>query len=263
MANNVRNLLKFESKNDYETFKKCYIEKNENGEYVFDFNKIVLMPPELDIISTSDLDNLIPFFDNNFKWIENNKDILKKAFDIIGLYNICDDEIVNSINSNIDELSVNTFLDFKLAKTYHENLKKYKYKDWYEWRLEYWGTKLNADALVQYDDELMLCFNTPNTPPIKVFEEIVLKYPDMNLELAFVDEASNFARIIKYNSLECDYKYINIQDDFCNMYLNEPKLSNELYFNICDYMYQDNFPTNDLIEKILKKTDFMLFVKNL
>jgi len=60
-------------------------------------------------------------------------------------------------------------------------------EDWYEWRLQNWGTKWDVDGNVdvnKLDDDLYrLYFTTAWSPPIHWFETVVKNYPTLKFEL--------------------------------------------------------------------------------
>jgi hypothetical protein len=60
-------------------------------------------------------------------------------------------------------------------------------EDWYEWRLQNWGTKWDVDGDVdvnKLDDDLYrLYFTTAWSPPIHWFETVVKNYPTLKFEL--------------------------------------------------------------------------------
>lgn len=60
-------------------------------------------------------------------------------------------------------------------------------EDWYEWRLQNWGTKWDVDGNVdvnKLDDDLYrLYFTTAWSPPIHWFETVIKNYPALKFEL--------------------------------------------------------------------------------
>jgi hypothetical protein len=60
-------------------------------------------------------------------------------------------------------------------------------EDWYEWRLQNWGTKWDVDGDVdvnKLDDDLYrLYFTTAWSPPIHWFETVIKNYPALKFEL--------------------------------------------------------------------------------
>lgn len=70
-----------------------------------------------------------------------------------------------------------------------DNLKKYGFKDWYDWRLANWDTKWNS-YWVSFDGNCVR-FSTAWSPPNNVIKELskILKKP---LRLTYTDEAYMF-----------------------------------------------------------------------
>ena len=60
-------------------------------------------------------------------------------------------------------------------------------EDWYEWRVQNWGTKWDVDGNVdvsKIDDNLYrLYFTTAWSPPIHWFETVIKNYPALKFEL--------------------------------------------------------------------------------
>lgn len=71
----------------------------------------------------------------------------------------------------------------ELEKKQVENLKKYGYKNWYDWANDVWGTKwdVDADVLAEDDDYIEILFDSAWCPPIGVFNYINKAYPDLNV----------------------------------------------------------------------------------
>ena len=61
-------------------------------------------------------------------------------------------------------------------------------EDWYNWRIEHWGTKWNAyeTDIVGYDNYLKVSFNTAWSCPFPVFEKLAKL--GVKFTLAFADE---------------------------------------------------------------------------
>ena len=76
-------------------------------------------------------------------------------------------------------------LDKKQAK----NLKKYGYKNWYDWANDVWGTKWDVDASIDFIDVdcIEISFDTAWCPPEGVFNYIKEQYPDLSVSW-FYDE---------------------------------------------------------------------------
>ena len=61
MPNYVTNIIKFKNQKAFDLFRKTYIEATEDGGEVFDFNKLIPMPPKLKIESGSLTDDGIDY----------------------------------------------------------------------------------------------------------------------------------------------------------------------------------------------------------
>ena len=77
----------------------------------------------------------------------------------------------------------------ELEKQQAHNLKKYGYKDWYDWACAKWGTKWDVDASVEYDDVdcIEIHFDSAWGPPEGVYKYIVNEFPDLSVSW-FYDE---------------------------------------------------------------------------
>ena len=68
--------------------------------------------------------------------------------------------------------------DEELKRLHKENIEKYGYSDWYEFRLDAWGTKWDAAELhFEYlaDNKVELFFDTAWSPPIPIYEALELQ----------------------------------------------------------------------------------------
>lgn len=148
---------------------------NEN--ILFDFNKIVPMPESLQITSGSMVDNAIHI-------ITNDENALREYFD----YEWVKQENITTIKELKKFLSKKLKpIDFREARQAIRNIEKYGHKDWYSWRIAYWGTKWNA-----YDFECInensIKFNTAWGTPFSVIEALSKKYNDLRIEVKYADE---------------------------------------------------------------------------
>ena len=81
-----------------------------------------------------------------------------------------------------------------------ENLKKYGYDNWYDWRVENWGTKwdimefynINRKEISEDESEIWLGFDTAWAPPLGAYEK-------------FIDENSNCSLKAYYYEPGCDF----------------------------------------------------------
>ena len=134
----------------------------------FDFNKLIPMPQELDISSSSDNNlGIICYLSNKltvpfekldkkyFKYINNmfHSNWAKTIYE----------EILPNRKENFDKL-------YELGKICCSNIDKYGYIDWYGWCNSKWGTKWNACNV--YVDDDMLEFSTAWSCPLPVLDKL-------------------------------------------------------------------------------------------
>ena len=139
---------------------------DENGkEFIrlFDFNKVIPMPEELNIQSGS------AGSDDDYDFINNMRE--RK------------DENDEDFNRMID-----------LGQKYLMNIAKYGYKDWYDWKVANHGTKWGAcDTEV---DGNQITFDTAWSFPAPVIEKLSEMFPDVTFDFIYADEdaSSNTGR---------------------------------------------------------------------
>ena len=250
---------------------------NENGKV--DFNILIPMPEELDIICGSGsipTSKGVKYASDSTKAEEKENEpiynTLKKALEESGaatqqeFVNYClqDNNIFNSI------VDINGFS--KLYKdevtTYLQgfyNLEKYGYKDWYDFRIDKWGCKWNADNTDIY--ESVISFETPWGSPDGIFIELSKHVP---IRVMSCDEFGNFGDIIDYIDGEAttvledsdavyDYMFNNdelyVYDDNGDT-IEDP--TNPLYVQRLEE-YKENY---EKVNKLFNKEDFVLSCQN-
>lgn len=76
-----------------------------------------------------------------------------------------------------------------LGKFYFNSLMKYGCFDWFNWRVENWGTKWNA-CHSKWVNDYTLIFDTAWAPPIPIIREIKKKFSYMQMTHYYVDEGN-------------------------------------------------------------------------
>lgn len=176
--------------------------KNAQGKYTneFDFNKVIPMPEELNIPSSSSGDlgmrYLLLNAKHSFLWTEDDRSFMEHM-----------EKVKEENPDRFNE-------DIELGKKYLSNIAKYGYKDWYEWSCNNWGTKWNAseiewiaDNCVEFETAWSFCH-----PIVKKLSEM---FPDVAIKAEWSDEDAGS----NTGSIEiCNKVYIseNYPDDGSN-----------------------------------------------
>ena len=136
----------------------------EDGEIVFDFEKIYPMPPTLHITSGGhDSEAIVAYLTNNCEIALSP--IVKETAEHCGCTNMFDKEYVAtsyerakkmiqeegrdkkySFSSNGDDAYHMTLYD--AGKVYVNNVLEYGHPTWYEWSIENWGTKWGCETFI-------------------------------------------------------------------------------------------------------------------
>ena len=66
--------------------------------------------------------------------------------------------------------------------------------NWYDWRVEHWGTKWDIDGCLEYDDEeyLEYCFDSAWAPPTAFLEKVSKDFPLLKFVLKYEEEGVGF-----------------------------------------------------------------------
>lgn len=106
------------------------------------------------------------------------------------------EELLNSISpAKIEDGETEEQFSARLKRLREE----YGASDWYEWRIENWGTKWDADeTLILEDsvDELYLCFNTAWAPPTEWLKKVSLRFPNLNFVMDYMEEGQGYCGVL-------------------------------------------------------------------
>ncbi len=192
---------------DAENVLKNYFKTNENNEIDFDFNKILPMPDELNIVSGSITDDCIkvylstlPYnemlynvkliynaelfhFSKNFGEVLSEETVSKIIKDCISLY---DGSRINSDNEPVLKTKEDVIAYGKRAI---DNIKKYGSKDWYDWSVKNWGTKWNAcNTTYNENHPNEIYFDTAWSDVRVLIKELSTKHPKNTFKYDFAEE---------------------------------------------------------------------------
>ena len=175
MANYYQSTLTL--RGERETVEKVFDSiKNDEDKRVIDFEKVIPMPEELNIESSSDPEFLIILFLRQSRLslcYGPYSPEVKMAWE---RYEKMDDERKEK--------------NEELAKKYLMNIAKYDYANWYSWHIGKWGTKWNSiDGYGhQHREADTIYFETANGFCEPVIEELSKRYPDIEFDYAAADE---------------------------------------------------------------------------
>lgn len=207
MPNWVRNRLSISGDNAAEIMQSYLVKNDIDGEYDFDFNKIIPMPNELDFETGSDVYEAIDIYLTSINPLINyygdNKIPFEEYLDLCNkiqrskvkdkpCFAMSQEEIAKKLNKaqrfGKDEKSV-----LALGKKAVENYKKYGAIDWYDWRCDNWGTKWNAhntDLLNIENAEVY--FDTAWSSVMSLIHKISKAHPECNIEYEFAEEQAGY-----------------------------------------------------------------------
>lgn len=198
MPNHIKTVIFFDG--DPELIKKMreeiggYDPESREGDYVIDFNKLIPMPKELDIVSgsASSASHTAYCVLNDLE-LPGYSTIIKKHWE----------EEVERRNAKrkVRKLTLKAWLeeqakkgeneiDLKLGKQVHDNIEKYGCESWYDWRVAHWGTKWNSYEGEEEGDR-RIAFLTAWAPPVPIFDKLAEKYPKITFQTYSVDEGDD------------------------------------------------------------------------
>ena len=208
MPNHIKNVVFFYG--DMEEIKRMRKEISSPGregesDYVLDFNKLIPMPPELDVVAGSSsnvsfaawwlLNNMPEFPDHLFRYwmaIDEGKMRLKEKYKeekkLKKSPNVKSKRFLKFIKECNDTKKYE--VDLKLGEEIYNNIIKFQFANWYDWRIQHWGTKWNC---YECEDEgpRRIAFLTAWAPPDPVFDELSRRYPQIEFTCYSVDEGDS------------------------------------------------------------------------
>ena len=173
---------------------------------VFDFNGIIPMPEELNITEGSityameawnKIDASCPGFGELLKKIKPPlyERLKQHVSEYIDLDKVTKGDVENLFKQQ-PSLADKCNIDLEYGEKIRRNTELYGFPTWYPWCLSFWGTKWNAyhQHLGYFNDgEIYIEFDTAWSPPEPVFAAIAQAYPDLSMEIRYIDEGGGFA----------------------------------------------------------------------
>jgi hypothetical protein len=226
MPNWVRTRLTFNGEQSRIDELKAFVKsetKDESGELhtnLFDFNKVVPMPEELNIESGSSGDwgmrYLLLNAKSSFLWTDDDRSFMER--------------MEKQKEENPDRFNN----DVELGKKYLNNISKYGHTTWYEWHCSNWGTKWNA-CEVEWVNDNQVEFETAWSFCFPIVEKLSQLFPDVAIEFSFADEdcGSNTGTGTIKDGEEIDCEYPDTGDNRAyEIYLSlHPEYEDELVYD--------------------------------
>jgi hypothetical protein len=131
-----------------------------------------------------------------------------------------------------------------LVAAEESNLKKYGYKNWYDWCVNNWGTKWNAggdnDAMmVDYDEDqgdqgtALFQFDTAWAPPLGVLEKLMDTHPELSIECRYHEPGVGFFGVWTDGSDRC-YEFEKHIEQPDGSFVTVPLTSKDALWNTDD-----------------------------
>lgn len=206
MPNWVRNHLIIHGENALEVMKSLLVKSDIDGEYDFDFNKIIPMPDELNIqasrVSQKSaklfLNSMDEYSDEQIKYAKIFKQAYKgDYFMLIGdeaktlMKEVMSCHDVEAEGNPLLFNSPNEVLDF--GKRVLDNYAQYGAVDWYDWRCRNWGTKWNAASTeIPCEGTADVYFDTAWSPVTALMQELSKQHPECKFEYEYAEEQAGF-----------------------------------------------------------------------
>ncbi|MBM3913551.1 MAG: hypothetical protein FJ351_03785 [Sphingomonadales bacterium] len=144
---------------------KFYVSKDDDGKEGLDFDRVIRMPPSLQITAGGSVEEAmavikgdLKFFSERLKWWKGKGSWLEKE----GIKTA--KALMEHSRKRLSEKELGE------GKTAIENLRKYGHKDWYDWCCANWGTKWNASDTHWNDNSVS--FLTAWAPPDPVIQKM-------------------------------------------------------------------------------------------
>lgn len=179
---------------DIAKFKQAYL----NHEQKLELNRVIPMPPELDIeegsVGRNGYDALFGDWKKLFQYPAWQAKIPKEAME--------------SREAYVAWMQETDPAALDLGKKYKSNLDQHGHRNWWSWRIENWGTKweIGSDqqSLVEENDSsLCIMFETAWSPIHPVLIKMGGRFPDLRFDLFYLDEGGGFAGRFTVRGCDC------------------------------------------------------------
>ncbi len=183
---------------------KQFLTEDEDGELRFDFNKILPMPKELEIISGTTTDRAVELYltsiNPDIKYFGEHKVEKTVLQNITNLANssksftkyrndLAKDEIKKLKPLFIGDGLLSDKQIIEYGRKAVDNVMKHNAMDWYDWSVKNWNTKWNACHTI-FDEKTpnMICFDTAWSDVRGLIQKLSKKFPTNTFEYSYSEE---------------------------------------------------------------------------
>lgn len=187
MPNYVKNIVKMKGIVDLPLFNEV------NGQKYLDFNRLIEIPQELCVLSSSMTEEHIVYFLTQRCSVplcdlgKREKSLMCKLVRNESADNWHEDVFRRISHQMKDACEAKKVQIFETGKQYVSNYEKYGAPTWYEWRCQMWGTKRNAWGTRILDNDTII-FETAFNNPDGIIRKLGELYPDHEIEHWWADE---------------------------------------------------------------------------
>ena len=185
MPNNTTNILVIYNEDSDLNLINKVLTMSELGDLVFDFNKIIPMPPELNVESSSRGNEA-------YACLHGTDEDLKYYFDMdwVDNYITSREDLTTFLEKRSPKLDTDELSWRQMGDRYESNMTKYGHKTWYSWCCDKWGTKWNSYnmGVISECDPFEITFETAWSAPTPIYEALQEMFPELTIEAFWSDE---------------------------------------------------------------------------
>lgn len=179
MPNHITNLITFGSDTDsVAAFQKMLQDVRVDGNVLgsIDFNKLIPMPPSLEIEWGSRTKNGLKLYEAYFAEKES---LIKEA----------SPQAERDLHKKWERVRQDAPEEWELGKKAFHNIRQYGHPSWYQWSIEHWGTKWNAYQFAELTPRSdTMEFQTAWSSVPEIIRSLSLRYSEQTISYRWADE---------------------------------------------------------------------------